>query len=126
LRQRPGPDNALGMIKFLFPNPYNMYLHDTPAKDLFSKEKRAFSHGCIRVADPMKLAVFALSGTEWEDSTAIRSTLEKETDKRLVLQSKIHVEVTYLTAFVDGNGNLNFRRDLYKKQLIPPKIPKKG
>jgi murein L,D-transpeptidase YcbB/YkuD len=126
LRQRPGPDNALGMIKFLFPNPYHIYLHDTPSKELFTKEKRAFSHGCIRVADPMKLAVFALAGTEWEDSTAIQASLLRESDKRISIDKKIHVEVTYLTAFVDGNGDLNFRRDLYQKQLKTVKMPKKS
>ena len=126
LRQRPGPDNALGMIKFLFPNPFNMYLHDTPSKELFKKEKRAFSHGCIRVADPLKLAVFALSGTEWQDEKAIQAALLKVTDKRISMEQKIHVEVTYLTAFVDGNGDLNFRRDLYQKQLNTVKMPKKS
>ena len=126
LRQRPGPDNALGMIKFLFPNPFNMYLHDTPSKELFKKEKRAFSHGCIRVADPLKLAVFALSGTEWQDEKAIQAALLKVTDKRIFMEQKIHVEVTYLTAFVDGNGDLNFRRDLYQKQLNTVKMPKKS
>jgi len=126
LRQRPGPDNALGMIKFLFPNPYNMYLHDTPSKELFTKEKRAFSHGCIRVADPMKLAVFALSGTQWQDEKVIQSALLNEKDKRIPMDKKIHVEVTYLTAFVDGNGDLNFRRDLYQKQLNAVKMPKKN
>ena len=126
LRQRPGPDNALGMIKFLFPNPYNMYLHDTPSKELFTKEKRAFSHGCIRVADPMKLAIFALSGTEWQNEMLIRSALLSEIDKRIPMEQKIHVEVTYLTAFVDGNGDLNFRRDIYQKQLNAVKMPKKN
>jgi murein L,D-transpeptidase YcbB/YkuD len=126
LRQRPGPDNALGMIKFLFPNPFNMYLHDTPSKELFKKEKRAFSHGCIRVADPLKLAVFALSGTEWQDEKAIQAALLRVTDKRISMEQKIHVEVTYLTAFVDGNGDLNFRRDLYQKQLNTVKMPKKS
>ena len=126
LRQRPGPDNALGMIKFLFPNPFNMYLHDTPSKELFSRENRAFSHGCIRIEDPMRLAVFALVGTPWNNAELIYTELMNTKEKSIPLERKIWVEVTYLTAFVDGQGNLNFRRDLYQKRLNQGKNPKKN
>lgn len=125
LRQRPGPDNALGKIKFLFPNPYHMYMHDTPARHLFEKENRAFSHGCIRVAEPMALASFVLRGTEWADEDKFQEALIKEETKRIPLHGKVHVQLVYLTAFVDEQGNLNFRRDLYQKQLNTLKMAKK-
>ena len=124
LRQRPGPDNALGRIKFIFPNPYNMYMHDTPARYLFEKEIRAFSHGCIRVEKPMELAAFLLRGSEWAEEQQLREVLLKEEEKRIPIKEKVWVELVYLTAFVDEQGDLNFRRDLYQKGVKPLKKAK--
>ncbi len=125
LRQKPGDDNALGRIKFIFPNPYHMYLHDTPAKQLFERESRAFSHGCIRVAEPHQLAFFCLQGTEWGNIDRIHQLTGSGKEKRIVIKDKIPVNIVYLTAFVDQSGHLNFRHDLYKKRQKDLKTPKK-
>lgn len=116
LRQLPGDDNALGKIKFNFTNPYNIYLHDTPAKELFSREIRAFSHGCIRVQGPIPLALFLLKGTEWAKNEVLDSLILSGKEKRLPIQDEIRVEVIYLPVFVDADGHLQFRKDIYKKR----------
>jgi murein L,D-transpeptidase YcbB/YkuD len=126
LRQKPGEDNALGKIKFIFPNSFNMYLHDTPAKQLFDRSIRAFSHGCIRVADPQALALFCLKGTEWGDLNKIEQLTHSGKERRIALKEKIPVRIVYLTAFADQSGHLNFRPDLYKKRQKGMKPPKKG
>lgn len=113
IRQRPGPGNALGKVKFIFPNAYNMYMHDTPAKTLFNEEKRAFSHGCIRVSEPLKLALFLLEPQkEWSESK-INDAMESEEEIYVYLQENIPVYIVYFTAFIDVNGELNFRKDVY-------------
>lgn len=115
LRQRPGPDNALGKIKFLFPNPFNIYLHDTPGKYLFEREKRNFSHGCIRIGDPIKLAShLLLNEKDWNDARISNELAEKK-EHSVHLARPLPVYIVYLTAFVDAKGNLNFREDLYKR-----------
>ena len=91
LRQKPGDDNALGRIKFIFPNPYHMYLHDTPAKQLFEREIRAFSHGCIRVADPYGLAMFCLKSTQWGTLDKIVQLTQTEKEVRISLKERIPV-----------------------------------
>lgn len=126
LRQKPGDDNALGRIKFIFPNPYHMYLHDTPAKQLFEREIRAFSHGCIRVADPYGLAMFCLKSTQWGTLDKIVQLTQTEKEVRISLKERIPVRVVYLTAFADQAGHLHFRPDLYKKRQKGLKPPKKG
>lgn len=126
LRQQPGDDNALGRIKFIFPNPFHMYLHDTPAKQLFEIGVRAFSHGCIRVADPQALALFCLKDTEWGNLEKIKELSRLDKEIRISLKVKIPVNIVYLTAFVDQSGHLNFRPDLYKKRQIGLKHAKKG
>ena len=126
LRQQPGDDNALGRIKFIFPNPYHMYLHDTPAKQLFEMGVRAFSHGCIRVADPQALALFCLKDTEWGNLEKIKELTRLDKEIRISLKEKIPVNIVYLTAFVDQSGHLNFRPDLYKKRQKGLKPSKKG
>jgi murein L,D-transpeptidase YcbB/YkuD len=115
IRQKPGKDNALGKVKFLFPNVYNIYLHDTPSKHLFKEEKRAFSHGCIRVADPKNLAVYLLRHQkEWTEA-AITVAMESGKELFVPLRKPIPVYIVYFTAFVDQQGKINFRKDVYQR-----------
>jgi murein L,D-transpeptidase YcbB/YkuD len=114
LRQRPGPNNALGRVKFMFPNQFDVYLHDTPARSLFDKAERAFSHGCIRLARPLDLAVqvLAVGGVPGWDMARINAVVA--TQKRTVvnLAEPLPVHITYFTAWVD-RGIPNFRADIY-------------
>jgi murein L,D-transpeptidase YcbB/YkuD len=112
-RQRPGAQNALGHIKFLFPNDYNVYLHDTPADKLFARSGRAFSHGCIRVEDPEALAKYVLRGyPEWTDE-AIREAMYSGVEKHVKLTAAIPVHIVYFTARVEPDGRLRLWRDIY-------------
>lgn len=112
-RQKPGPNNALGRIKFLFPNHYNIYLHDAPAKSLFEANTRAFSHGCIRVADARKLALFILNKQkEWSD-THMDEILNTNEEKQIAISPPIPVFIVYFTTWVDQYGALHFRNDIY-------------
>lgn len=115
LRQRPGADNALGKIKFLFPNPFNIYLHDTPGKYLFDRERRSFSHGCIRIGDPVKLASYLLSFEKNWNEERISVELSEKKEHSVHLTKPFPVYIVYLTAFVDAEGKLNFREDLYNR-----------
>lgn len=111
-RQKPGPDNALGRVKFIFPNDFNVYLHDTPATSLFERTARAYSHGCVRVAEPAQLAQFVLSRQpEWTPDR-IRETLTDGQRVKVNLERKLPVYILYLTAF-DSSGRVAFRDDLY-------------
>jgi len=113
VRQKPGPNNSLGKVKFLFPNNYNIYLHDTPAKSLFDEPKRAFSHGCIRLADPKKLAMWALRNQpEWTEDR-INKAMNSAKEKFVTLSATIPVFLGYFTAWVDEEGEINFRDDIY-------------
>ncbi len=115
LRQKPGVDNALGEIKFLFPNPFDIYLHDTPAKGLFQEERRAFSHGCIRIAEPHRLALYLLRDKKGWSAEEMDRVLGLKTERYIKMDNKVPVYVVYLTAFVDFSGNLNFREDIYNR-----------
>jgi murein L,D-transpeptidase YcbB/YkuD len=119
IRQKPGPDNALGLVKFLFPNNYNIYLHDTPAKSLFGESKRAFSHGCIRLSEAKKLAEFLLrNDADWNAATITRA-MKSGRERYVTLRNPVPVFIGYFTAWVDREGQLNFRNDIYghDKQL---------
>lgn len=113
IRQKPGPGNALGQVKFLFPNEYSIYFHDTPAKDKFKRDQRAFSHGCIRLSEPAKLANYLLR----EDSTwtpqKVKDAMTGKTEVTVRLKNPRPVTIGYFTAWVDRFGQLNFRRDVY-------------
>jgi L,D-transpeptidase YcbB len=112
-RQKPGDGNALGHVKFLFPNPYNVYLHDTPADALFAKPGRAFSHGCVRVEEPETLAKYVLKDyPEWDDES-IFAAMRAGVERHVRLKKKIPVHITYFTAWVDENGGLHFQPDIY-------------
>ncbi len=113
VRQLPGEENSLGKVKFLFPNSFNIYFHDTSAKSLFSKDKRAYSHGCIRLSEPTKLAEYLLrSQPEWT-SDKISEAMNSGVEKFVGLKKSVPVIITYYTAWVDENGLLNFRDDIY-------------
>jgi murein L,D-transpeptidase YcbB/YkuD len=113
IRQKPRGNNALGHVKFIFPNSYNIYLHDTPSKGLFNRANRAFSHGCIRVAQPKKLAKYLLQDqTEWTDQR-IDEAMNAAEEKWVTLKEPVPVFISYFTAWVDNDGLLNFRNDIY-------------
>ncbi|MEM8646633.1 MAG: L,D-transpeptidase family protein, partial [Pseudomonadota bacterium] len=112
LRQDPGTKNALGRIKFMFPNRFNVYIHDTPAKSLFARSKRVFSHGCIRVENPPELAEVLLKEQGWSLNKVNNAISAKK--KRVVnLKEPIPVHITYLTAWVNKDGSTHFREDVY-------------
>ncbi len=111
--QGPGPRNALGRIKFVFPNPFTVYLHDTPARSLFERETRTFSHGCIRIADPLELAVWALRDDPRWSRTAIEAAITTGREREVRLAEPIPIHLVYWTAWVDEEGTLVFRDDGY-------------
>jgi len=113
-RQKPGKNNALGKMKFLFPNHYNIYLHDTPSKSLFGATSRAFSHGCIRVENPKKLVLYLLrKEAEWNEEK-VNNILKTDNETIIKVKPTVPVYIAYFTAWVDSTGELNFRNDLYK------------
>ncbi|MFT4204411.1 MAG: L,D-transpeptidase family protein [Chitinophagaceae bacterium] len=115
VRQLPGPDNSLGSVKFLFPNNYNIYLHDTPNHDLFTSSNRGMSHGCIRLSDPMRMAQFLLRNDSTTYSTEVIDSLMHNNTKETWVSFKptVPVYLVYFTAWVDDNGKLNIRKDIY-------------
>jgi len=115
IRQVPGPWNALGRVKFLFPNSHSIYLHDTQAKSLFGLDKRAFSHGCIRVAEPKRLAEYLLRfQPEWT-SDKIDAAMKSGKEQFVKINKPVPVYIAYFTAWVDRKGRVNFRDDVYKR-----------
>jgi murein L,D-transpeptidase YcbB/YkuD len=114
VRQKPGPNNALGRVKFLFPNNFSIYLHDTPNRNLFEQTNRGLSHGCIRIAEPKKFAEFLLRDQPNYTSKAIDSLMFLEKEKWVTLKKNIPVFLVYFTAWVDQAGELHFRRDIYQ------------
>jgi murein L,D-transpeptidase YcbB/YkuD len=115
VRQKPGNTNSLGLVKFIFPNSYNIYLHDTPSKPLFDEDNRAFSHGCIRVAQPRALALQILKQIPAWTPEKIDAAMHAGTEKTVLLKKKIPVYIGYFTAFVNSKGKLNFREDVYNR-----------
>jgi len=113
VRQRPGANNALGKIKFLFPNRFNVYLHDTPSQALFSRSVRTFSHGCIRVEKPLDLAEYLLRDDPAWTRAKIESVLGDGRERWLAVPRPLPVHLVYWTAWVDDKGALQFRKDVY-------------
>jgi murein L,D-transpeptidase YcbB/YkuD len=113
IRQRPGKDNSLGRVKFLFPNRFNIYFHDTPAKSLFERETRAFSHGCVRLGDPVKLAAWTLRDDKSWTREKILAAMDQSKEKWVKLDRPVPVFIVYFTAWVTKDGLLNFRDDIY-------------
>jgi murein L,D-transpeptidase YcbB/YkuD len=113
IRQKPGPGNALGRVKFLFPNAYSIYLHDTPSKGGFKEDQRAFSHGCIRLSQPIRLAEHLLrNDTAWTPER-IRKVADGKVETTIAVKPAVPVIIGYFTAWVDDAGRLNFRDDIY-------------
>lgn len=115
LRQKPGPSNALGRFKFVFPSRYGVYLHDTPSRTLFSREFRALSHGCVRVENPFDLAVWALRNDPQWTPEAIRARVDSGKEKQVKLTEAVPVHIGYWTAWAGDDGVLRFGRDVYKQ-----------
>ncbi|CAN5385192.1 L,D-transpeptidase family protein [soil metagenome] len=111
----PGEANSLGRVKFMFPNDFDIYLHDTPAGHLFNKRERSFSHGCIRVEKPTELAQYLLKDLKEWDEEKIKEAMNQEEPETVKLPEKIPVHLVYWTAWVDDQGILNFREDIYKQ-----------
>ena len=113
IRQKPGLNNALGKVKFLFPNKFNIYLHDTPNKDAFLNSKRGFSHGCIRIGNPSALAKFLLRRQPLYTKDSISTLMNQSKEKWVDSKPLVQVIIKYFTAWVDAEGIINFREDIY-------------
>jgi murein L,D-transpeptidase YcbB/YkuD len=111
--QLPGYKNALGKVKFLFPNRFSVYMHDTPTKPLFKRDKRAFSHGCVRLEKPRELLRTFASFENNVDFEKAQEILKGKKNVYLKLREKVPVDIIYLTAWVDYDGQLQFRDDVY-------------
>lgn len=117
LRQKPGPDNALGRVKFMFPNLHSVYLHDTPSRELFGRAERAFSSGCIRVERPLELAAALLKDPAKWHKASIDTVVASNKTQRVNLPRKVPVMLLYLTAFPAPDGSIHFGKDLYTRDL---------
>ena len=118
LRQSPGPLNALGRIKFMFPNRFNIYLHDTPERRVFDRAERDVSSGCIRLERPIDLAVELMGPQSKWDRQALEAALETGAEKVLTLERPVPVHLLYWTAWVDTEGTMHFRRDIYERDPL--------
>jgi murein L,D-transpeptidase YcbB/YkuD len=130
LRQRPGPANALGRVKFMLPNPYNVYLHDTPARSLFDETERSFSSGCIRVEHPVDLALYLLKPNDGWTRERVEAAMGKATERSVVLRRKVPVHLLYWTAWMEDADTVHFRTDIYDRDgavaralAAPPEPP---
>lgn len=113
MRQPPSDGNALGLVKFMFPNPYNIYLHDTPSKSLFERETRAFSHGCIRLGQPFDFAYALLARQSDDPKATFHQVLDRGAEAAVRLEQPVPVHIVYFTAFPGAKGKMNYRRDVY-------------
>jgi murein L,D-transpeptidase YcbB/YkuD len=113
LRQQPGPDNALGRVKFIFPNPHSVFLHDTPHRELFDHPERAFSSGCIRIERPLELAALLLEDAYDSPPPDIAGIIRSGDTRRIRLTHPVPVIIVYLTASIDDDGSLLFYKDIY-------------
>jgi murein L,D-transpeptidase YcbB/YkuD len=113
LRQEPGPLNALGRVKFMFPNKYNVYLHDTPARELFARASRDFSSGCIRVEKPLELALYLLKHDPRWTRSRLDSVASRRVERTVSLAEPVPVHLLFWTAWAAPDGTMHFRRDLY-------------
>jgi L,D-transpeptidase YcbB len=113
VRQKPGPDNSLGLVKFMFPNPYNVYLHSTPARGLFAESRRDFSHGCVRVSDPVGLAQYVLRDSPEWTREKIQAAMNGTSTMTVALKNRIRIFFVYGTALVTENANALFFDDIY-------------
>ena len=118
IKQKPSKSNALGLVKFMFPNKHNIYLHDTPSKNLFSREVRAFSHGCVRVQKPFEFAYKLLEKQTSDPISVFHSFLKTGAEQYVNLQLPVPIYIVYRTAFFAENGRVNFRNDIYGRDKI--------
>lgn len=125
-RQRPGPRNSLGLIKFMFPNDYDVYMHDTPATELFSKSRRDFSHGCIRLEKPVDLALWVLRDNPGWDADHIRAAMNGTETKQVMLAHPISVLIVYGTVIVSEDGTVHFYDDIYGHDVVLERALEKG
>ncbi len=135
-RQDPGPQNALGDVKFMFPNPYHVYLHDTPARELFGRTVRDFSSGCIRIDKPFELAEHLLAGDASWTPEQIRRVIQQRRERTVMLPEPYWVHILYWTAWAEPDGTIHFRNDIYgrdvrlleaiEKQMQTPEQPTLG
>jgi murein L,D-transpeptidase YcbB/YkuD len=116
IRQRPGNKNALGRVKFMFPNKNDVYMHDTPSHALFSRARRDFSHGCVRVANPDQLAEFVLKSQLSKE--AIGEAMQTQKTRRVILKKSVPVLFFYMTSFIDQNDNVAFYSDIYGYDIV--------
>ncbi|WP_162098459.1 L,D-transpeptidase family protein [Nitritalea halalkaliphila] len=114
IRQDPGPQNSLGAVKFMFPNRYNVYIHDTPSREQFGRDNRALSSGCIRIREPERLAVLLLEDQGWTPER-IAAAMKRKTEENVRLKRPIPVVLLYLTAWTDEGGRLQWREDIYTR-----------
>ena len=117
-RQEPGPRNALGHIKFMLPNKFDVYLHDTPARRLFSENMRAFSHGCTRIEKPIELAEYLLRDNPGWSRERLLAAIETGVEQKVMIPRPINVHFLYLTAWVDDEGTIEFRNDIYGRDKL--------
>ncbi len=115
LRQEPGPLNALGRVKFMFPNKFDVYIHDTPSRELFSQPQRDFSSGCIRTEKPLELALYLLAEDSAWDQGRIAAAAASTSEQTVTLPRPIPVHLLYWTAWAEENGEIHFRRDIYDR-----------
>lgn len=114
-RQEPGLDNSLGVVKFEFQNSHDVYLHDTPAKELFNQDDRALSHGCVRLENPLALVDFLMDGSPDWDEIRMQEIIDADKTKYVKAYRPTPIIITYITAWVDDSGTINFRNDIYGK-----------
>ena len=114
-RQEPGPNNALGDVKFMFPNPFHVYLHDTPARELFGRTQRDFSSGCIRIDKPLEFAEYLLRNDSRWSRTAINDAIRQGRERSVTLPQPVWVHILYWTAWSEPDGTIHFRNDIYQR-----------
>jgi murein L,D-transpeptidase YcbB/YkuD len=115
LRQPPGASNALGRVKFMFPNEYSIFLHDTPSRELFASETRTFSSGCIRVEKPLDLAAVLLEGQDGWTRERVQQVVDRGTSETVHLKESLPVVIVYWTVSVGASGEVRFARDVYQR-----------
>jgi len=120
--QQPGPKNALGVVKFMFPNKFNVYLHDTPSRQLFAQTGRAFSHGCIRLHEPVKFAntLFGLDNSL--KPADIKKLIDGKKTRTASLKTKVPIHLTYFTVWIDDDGTPSFFEDIYDRDTLVSRL----
>jgi L,D-transpeptidase YcbB len=118
VRQAPGSQNSLGKVKFMFPNKFNVYLHDTPSRNLFWRDERTFSSGCIRIEKPFELAKVLLENMPGWTEEKIKSAMNSSVEKTVILKSSVGIYLYYLTAWATNNGEIHYRSDIYDRDEV--------